>query len=101
MESIGEVLDAREKTHGRFSDVASCWGGLADVFWDHGVPSQSAVDSRLKYSIDYGLEMIFGKLSRLAVGDTLEVDHWRDLAGYAMLVAREIEKVKNAHAKDS
>jgi DNA primase len=37
------------------------------------------------------LEMIAQKISRALHGNPHEVDHWRDIAGYATLVVNELE----------
>lgn len=38
-----------------------------------------------------GLDMILVKISRILAGDPNHKDHWDDIAGYARLVARELE----------
>ena len=38
------------------------------------------------------LDMIFHKLARIGCGNNREIDHWRDIAGYATLVENELEK---------
>lgn len=38
------------------------------------------------------LEMILMKISRVCVGNPNEPDHWRDIAGYATLIANHLEK---------
>ena len=37
------------------------------------------------------LEMICHKIARIVAGNPNFVDHWRDIAGYATLVANELE----------
>jgi len=38
------------------------------------------------------LEMISLKVSRVLNGDPNDVDHWKDIAGYAELIVKELEK---------
>ena len=35
--------------------------------------------------------MFEGKKARILAGDPYCIDHWRDIAGYALLVVRELE----------
>ena len=39
-----------------------------------------------------GMEMILTKIARIMNGDPDYVDNWHDIAGYATLVERDIEK---------
>ena len=41
------------------------------------------------------LDMICSKIARICVGNNNEIDHWRDIAGYALLVVRELEREYN------
>jgi hypothetical protein len=48
----------------------------------------------------HGLRMIVDKISRIVCGDPDFVDHWRDIAGYATLVADDIEGEKRQDAAE-
>jgi hypothetical protein len=37
------------------------------------------------------LDMIAHKIGRIIAGNAAEPDHWRDIAGYAQLVANRLE----------
>ena len=89
MGDVVELLETRAKTHGEYVNVAR----LAQVM---------KADMRY-YGIKYGnlsfsqketLDMIVSKIGRILSGDPKEVDHWRDIAGYAQLVVRELESGK-------
>jgi len=80
------LIEERHKTHGSFQTNAeisqrlkrviganSAWGKYTDV--------QKEV-----------LDMICLKLSRIISGRSNEPDHWRDIAGYAVLAAQELEE---------
>jgi hypothetical protein len=38
------------------------------------------------------MEQISMKLARIMSGNSFDIDHWHDIAGYASLVVREIER---------
>lgn len=85
MATVEEVLDARGKTHGRFEDHAWMAQELkgqmrGGVRWPSLTPAQQEA-----------LEMVASKIGRILAGDPNEPDHWRDIAGYAILVARGLE----------
>jgi len=86
---IDAILAEREKTHGSFETHANCTQILEDTFYS------------FKPSLFYnsvmreGLHMIFHKLGRIAAGCATHKDHWDDIAGYATLVSRSLEKKRN------
>ncbi len=36
--------------------------------------------------------MIAHKIASILAGDPNEIDHWRDIAGYATLIVKELER---------
>lgn len=83
--STEDVLLVRNKTHGDYK-------------------KQGAFSIRLKEMVREGdnwkklsgeqkdaLDMIATKVSRVLHGDPNEKDHWRDIAGYATLIAKLVE----------
>lgn len=85
MTDMQALLDEREKTHGRFADVAEAFaGGIRDVV-------TARVHSRLSDTQFLALCMFEGKKARILAGDPNWIDHWRDIAGFALLVVRELE----------
>ena len=77
-----DILDEREKTHGDYYRTAGIAQGLKDVMrrsqnWDE-------IDDTEREA----LEMIATKIGRILSGYPHEIDHWRDIAGYAALIER-------------
>jgi hypothetical protein len=46
----------------------------------------------LDYFMAESLEAIAAKIARILAGNARETDHWQDIAGYATLVVRQIER---------
>lgn len=46
------------------------------------------------------LEMIATKEARILAGNASEKEHWRDIAGYAMLVVNEIDRAEREQLMD-
>ena len=90
---INKTLTERKETHGEFNRVSRLHVELLEAFktfsWNN-------------WEVDYlepqmvALDMILHKLSRIGCGNPDETDHWRDIAGYATLVVKELEKGNNA-----
>ena len=81
------LLDEREKTHGQFWVSARKAQQLKYVIrvgrnW-HDMPDEQCE----------ALDMIAVKIARILTGNHDEIDHWRDIAGYANLVVRELERL--------
>jgi len=77
------LLNEREKTHGNF---------------DHTAKTTQMIKRLIRYAPAYmdtsegqreSLDMIAVKLARIMCGDPHEPDHWRDIAGYALLAIKE------------
>ena len=80
-----ELLSERAKTHGNFVDTAAVATNLKRMIRNH------SISSRLHYMQIEALDMIALKIARILTGDADCVDHWEDIAGYAMLVTRDIK----------
>ena len=78
---ISALLDEREKTHGDFADVARVANDILNAI------SRGPNDGKLSPVQAEALKMIASKLGRIMSGDPNEADHWRDISGYAQLVA--------------
>lgn len=79
------LLAEREKTHGNFAAKTGLIQNIKRLLrfepgWELLTPSQQEV-----------LDMIATKLGRIMLGNPNEIDHWKDIAGYAMLIVEEIE----------
>ena len=77
MENIKQLLDERESTHGDFECAAIDFDLLHDIIYDGSVSLSSAQK--------YALTMIMVKITRILNGDPNVQDHWKDIAGYALL----------------
>lgn len=84
--TIEDTLDERQKTHGDFRLNAETSQRIKKVFTDEAVGNLTAVQYE-------ALDQIVLKISRILSGNNNEVDHWQDIAGYATLVVRDIERM--------
>lgn len=73
-----EILSEREKTHGDFNKLCELVGKFRELSLVYRREGHSATQQ-------IALEMIYIKLARIICGDPNHVDHWDDIAGYAML----------------
>lgn len=97
MTETTHLIDEREKTHGKYAEVAECLHRLNQVCAAHAVRSGKTVfptSSKTVFPIPLAvaLGMINVKIARIVCGDQNHLDHWRDIAGYAELALREIER---------
>lgn len=83
--AVEKMLDDRGRTHGQFRVGAAKALELqqATTPWE---PETS--------TMMFARQMICVKLARIIVGDPAFEDHWRDIAGYATLVADELAAKK-------
>lgn len=87
---IAQVLKERGERYGVFAEHAKLSQNLRGMFRAHMTNlryANMADDQR------EAVEMIFHKLARIANGDPQYGDSWRDIAGYATLVADRLEGV--------
>ena len=82
---IEEVLEERGKTHGDFCTHAYVTQMIKRVF------STSDNWREMRVTQRESLEMIAHKIGRILSGDPDHKDHWVDIAGYAMLVGKELK----------
>lgn len=82
--STTNLLAARDRTHGDWTEQAKCAADLLAVFSDGraGLPPYHSM----------ALVMIATKLSRILTGDPDFRDHWDDIAGYAKLASARCSK---------
>ena len=84
---VDQVLDSRAKDYGKFIDGAEIMQMLKrlvhNYIEDRGTPL--AFDQR------EAIDMIIHKLGRIINGNPDKVDHWVDIAGYAILVSERLE----------
>lgn len=82
---IQTLLNEREVTHGDFEKVSNIAQAMKEAL---------AFNNNLNRYERESAEMICTKLARIVCGNSNEIDHWRDIVGYAALVVRELEKLQ-------
>lgn len=104
VQSVGEVLEERGQRYGVFMGQAQIAQSLHIVL-DQGM--QLSGKNRFSFAPDEleAVNMIVNKLARIYNGDPHYSDSWRDIAGYATLVADRLdndtqEQQKLIEAKD-
>jgi len=86
MSDIADVLADRQSVHGDFRDNARISQHLKLFFraqnswWELPEVQKEALD------------MIAAKICRILSGNSHHPDHWLDIAGYASLIVRDLEK---------
>ena len=78
--NINKTLEDRANTHGDFIEGSITFNKLMDAINE----KRSNLDG-VQY---YALTMIAGKIVRILNGNAHEVDHYRDIIGYATLGGR-------------
>lgn len=77
---IDELLAQREQKYGKYKDVSKKAIELITILNTDHMPSPAA----------FAIMNICGKLARISNGDCSYKDSWDDIAGYALLVSKEI-----------
>lgn len=77
-----EILSERGKTNGDYSQMCAVSQEIKE--------SMGLAQPKYTPYMRESIEMIAHKLSRIAAGDPLTEDHWRDIAGYATLAADRV-----------
>lgn len=81
-----EILEERGRQYGEFPSHARVTQQIKCVMFAHR-PRSDFDDDMLE-----ALEMIAHKIGRILNGDPFYADSWRDIAGYAQLVADRLDK---------
>lgn len=87
MTDISKTLEERKKTHGEFPSHARISMQLKSFI----TSEMSKGDEEFSYSQREALDMICHKIARILNGNPNHHDHWHDIAGYATLVANQLE----------
>lgn len=85
MSQIDNILEERGTTYGKFINNATVAQELKYRIFT--TPNWRTAE----YDQQEALQMICSKISRLTTGDMNHIDSWRDIAGYATLVADRLE----------
>lgn len=83
--SVDKLLDDRGSKYGNYLRQAK----IVEFLWK--VVSEGFNNKRIEADQSDALRMICVKMSRIVNGDPDYADNWRDIAGYAMLVADRLE----------
>jgi hypothetical protein len=87
-----ELLQERGKRYGSFSSFSEISQSLKNkVYVDLKLDKNRKEDNMV---ILEGLDMIMHKIARVLNGDPYYDDNWKDIAGYAKLVADQLNKDK-------
>lgn len=84
---ITKILQERGKRYGKFADHAHISQSIKERMCESGGWLNLTEDQT------EALEMIAHKIARILNGDPNYADSWRDIAGYATLVADRLEGV--------
>lgn len=84
---IKATLAEREGQHGNFEEHATCTQKLKEVV-SQCLKDFHKDDEHLLYAQQEAIDMILHKVGRIVAGNPNIVDHWHDIAGYALLVER-------------
>ena len=84
---VDAILDARAENYGKFIDGAEIMQMLKRMV--HGYIENRG--TQLAFDQRESIDMIIHKLGRIINGNPDHVDSWRDIAGYATLVADRLE----------
>jgi len=87
MPDVHETLKDRQGKYGEFAENAKITQDLKDVMraadnWSHGKMPPIQMEA---------LEVIAQKISRILTGDPWYADNWHDIAGYALLVEKDLK----------
>ncbi len=84
---VDQILDSRAKDYGKFIDGAEIMQMLKRLV--HGYIEKRGTP--LAFDQREAIDMMIHKLGRIINGNPDKVDSWRDVAGYATLVADRLE----------
>lgn len=86
---IKETLEERGSRYGEFKDYALVAGTLNRVIANR---IEDCNNEDIEFIHTEALKMIVSKIARVISGDPNYIDNWHDIAGYATLVVKELEK---------
>lgn len=86
--AIDNIMEERGSTYGDFGNQAMCAQTLKQILHGHAHRHNVSLSVEQKEAID----MLATKLSRIVNGNPNKVDSWRDIEGYAKLIADRLEK---------
>jgi hypothetical protein len=95
--SIHNVLEQRDTQYGKCEDLASLSQALSQTVIQHYFKTHGGQEAPpLPPFMVETLQMICHKLSRIANGDPMYIESWRDISGYAELVCTTLKDTPGA-----
>lgn len=93
-----ETLDQRGVSYGTYHTGANLTQALYGIVMKHysNIHAEEENAKPLPPFIAESIHMICGKLARAVNGDPFFIDSWRDISGYATLVAETLNGVDGA-----
>lgn len=91
--SVEETIKDRDSKYGSFADYCA-------ISFNLKANMKFAKNGRISPLHREALDMIFCKIARILNGDPSLVDNWHDIAGYALLVEKELIKDKSVKPED-
>jgi len=85
--NVDTILDSRAKDYGKFIQGAEIMQMMKRIVHTY----TEMRDTQLAFDQREALDMIVHKMGRIINGNPDKVDSWRDIAGYATLVADRLE----------
>lgn len=85
VDELNDILEQRAEKYGDFNELADIDMALKEVIFNN-----KNVEDLPNY-MKVALIMITHKVARIVNGNSFHKDHWNDIAGYAMLVARNLD----------
>lgn len=82
MNTAIDIIAEREKTHGP-------WAVTAKISQELKAVVGNWAGSRNCHMQREAVDMILTKIARIVAGNSKHADHWRDIAGYAELGAKD------------
>ena len=90
-QSVQNTLKQRQTRYGDFDKHSKISQAMKMAFADGYVNTGKDIEDMPDYMWE-AMSMICHKLARVANGDHMYDDNWRDIAGYAELVVKELNK---------
>jgi hypothetical protein len=91
---VTTTLNERGKSYGNFTTQATLSQTLSMIWKQHYYQTHS--NEQLPPFITEAVEMILHKLARAANGNPLQIDTYRDVAGYAQLIVDALQQYPGA-----
>jgi len=100
MQELNELLEERQKTHGKYED--NCFIGMGLLTWCmealNNNEEYKKLSTKIQANIMFTVIMNQFKITRMVTGDPLEPEHAKDAAGYLM---RFLETLETSGLKDN